>query len=80
MDAFDVQVEPDDLCLGLPEGVEVIVVTGGPAVAGMAVGEQAAVDYTIFNRLLGLDLQDPELQRAIAGILLEQPRESAVVE
>jgi hypothetical protein len=36
VDAFDVQVEPDNLRLDLPEDMEVIVVAGG-------LGEQAAV-------------------------------------
>lgn len=71
MDAFDVQVETDNLrldFLNLPEGMEIIVVAGGPAVAGMAVGQQATVNYTISNRLLGFDLQNPQLQRAVTGI------------
>ena len=46
----------------------------------MAVGEQAGINYAIFNRLLGLDLQDPQLQRAVAGVLREQPCQPAVVE
>lgn len=50
MDACDVQVEPDNLRLDLSKGMEVIVVARVPAVAGMAVGEQAAVDDAIFNR------------------------------
>ena len=80
VNAFDVQVEPDDLRLDLPEGMEVIVVTGGPTVVGMAVGKQAAVDDAIFNQLLGFNLQDPQLQRAVASILREQARQPTVVE
>ena len=79
MDTFGVQIEPDDLRQISSEGHEVIVVPGRPAVAGMVVGEQAAVDYAIFNSLAGLDLQNPQLQRAVAGILGKQPRQPTVV-
>jgi hypothetical protein len=50
VDAPSIQFESDNLRLGVPEGMEVIVVAGGPAVAGMAVREQAAVDQSIFYR------------------------------
>jgi hypothetical protein len=69
MEAFDVQTEPDNLRLDLPDVMEVIVVAGRPAIAGIAVRKQAAVDDAIFNRLLGPDLQDPKLQRAVTVIL-----------
>jgi hypothetical protein len=59
MDAFDIQIKPDNLRLDLLEVVEVIVITGGPAVARITVREKAAIDDAIFNRLLGIDLQDP---------------------
>lgn len=59
MDAFDVQADLDELRLDLPEGMEVFAVTGEPSIAGKAVGEEATVDDAVFNRLLGLDLQNP---------------------
>ena len=69
MDALEVQVEPDNLRSCLPKGIEVIVIASGPAIAGIAVGEQAAVNYAIFNGLLRFYLQDPQLQRAVTGVL-----------
>lgn len=80
MNTTDVKVEPDNLSLDLPEDLKIVVVAGGPGIAGIAIGEQAAVNYTIFNRLLGLNPQNPQLQGAVTSILCEQPRQPAVVE
>jgi len=45
MDAFDVQIELDDLRLDLPENMEVIIISSGPAIAGITVGQKAAVGF-----------------------------------
>jgi hypothetical protein len=55
----DIKVEPNNLSLDLPKDLKIVVVAGGPEIAGIAIGEQAAVNYTIFSRFLGLNLQDP---------------------